>query len=124
MRVLMVEDCKILRRLMLRNLKLIGITDVVEAEDGEDGWKKFNEMKFDLVLTDWNMPGSCGIKLLESIRDSGSKVPVVMVTAEDNKKKLRTAAHAGISEYLCKPFTQEEFWQKIDKFSVAEGHFV
>jgi two-component system chemotaxis response regulator CheY len=112
----MVEDCKILRRLMLRNLSLIGVTEVTEAEDGKDGWEKFSQSQFDLVLTDWNMPGTCGMSLLESIRKSGSMVPVVMITTEDHKKKVRAAAKAGISDYLCKPFSQEEFWQKVDQF--------
>ena len=120
----MVEDCKILRRLMLRNLALIGVTEVTEAENGQDGWKKFTEDNFDLVLTDWNMPGTCGMSLLESIRNSGSKTPVVMITTEDNKKKVREAAKAGISEYLCKPFSQEAFWETVDKFLATDGHFV
>lgn len=121
MKVLLVEDCSILTRFMTRNLKLIGITEVTQASDGNAGWRAFSSGEFDLVLTDWNMPGLSGLELLQAIRQAGHETPVIMVTSEDKRGQVREAAKLGVSDYLCKPFTQQEFWDKIDRFILTEA---
>ena len=78
-KVLVADDSGVMRKIVIRALGGVGITDVVEAADGEEALKKFGEVHCDLVLTDWNMPGKTGLELTQAIRDTGSTVPIMMI---------------------------------------------
>lgn len=56
-----------------------------------------------------------GLELLKEIRGTGSQIPVIMVTTEGEKAKVIEAIQAGVTDYLCKPFEQEELRDKLDK---------
>ena len=55
-KVLVVDDSGVMRKIIVRSLNVVGVTDIVEAEDGEQAFAAFQAEPFDLVLTDWNMP--------------------------------------------------------------------
>ena len=59
-----------MRKIIIRSLNAVGITDIVEAADGVDGFAAFQNNSFDLVMTDWNMPNKSGIELARDIRAS------------------------------------------------------
>ena len=105
-----------MRKIIIRSLNACGVADTVEAADGCLGWETFQADSFDLVLTDWNMPEKSGLELLKEIRASGSSVPVIMVTTEGEKTRVIEAIQAGVTDYLCKPFEQEELRDKLDKY--------
>jgi two-component system chemotaxis response regulator CheY len=113
---LVVDDSGVMRKIIIRALNSCGVTDTVEAADGKLGLAAIQEHAFDLVLTDWNMPEMSGIELLKAIRASGSTVPVIMITTEGEKGKVIEAIQAGVTDYLCKPFQQEELQAKLDKY--------
>jgi len=71
----------------------------------------------DLVVTDWNMPNMTGIELLRAIRAEPALkgLPVLMVTAENNRDQIIVAAQAGVNGYIVKPFTAITLQEKIDK---------
>ncbi|MCA9258989.1 MAG: response regulator [Planctomycetales bacterium] len=116
MNVLVADDSGVIRKIIVRALNSLGVKDVVEAVDGDDAVAKFAGAKFDLVLTDWNMPGKSGLEVLQTIRGSGSQVPVIMVTTEAEKTRVLEAIQAGVSDYLTKPFEAADLQAKIDKF--------
>lgn len=116
MKVLVADDSGVMRKIIVRSLNAVGVTDVVEAADGAEGWTQFQANPVDLVLTDWNMPNVSGLEFLKQIRASGSEVPVVMVTTEAEKSKVIEAIQAGVTDYLCKPFEAEELRDKLDKY--------
>jgi len=66
------------------------------------------------VLTDWNMPGKTGLEVIEAIRGTGSKVPILMITTEGEKRRVLDAIRAGVTDYLMKPFDQDVLREKID----------
>jgi two-component system chemotaxis response regulator CheY len=76
----------------------------------------FAEAKYDLVLTDWNMPGKNGLEVIQEIRKSNKDVPIIMVTTEAEKTRVMEAIQAGVSDYLVKPFTAETLRAKLEKF--------
>lgn len=119
MRVLVADDSGVMRKIIIRSLNAVGVTQSVEAADGREAWDIFQAHEFDFVLTDWNMPEMSGLELLKEIRDSGSEVPVIMVTTEAEKSKVIEAIQSGVTDYLCKPFEQEELRSKIDKYVLA-----
>ena len=117
MKVLLVDDSSTMRKIILRSLNAVGITDVAEAGDGEEAFTMFGPGGFNLVLTDWNMPKKNGLELVKSIRESGSKVPIVMITTEAEKQQVLTAVQAGVNDYLLKPFTAEVLREKLERFA-------
>lgn len=116
MNVLVADDSGVIRKIIVRALNSLGVKDVVEAADGEEAIAKFGGASFDLVLTDWNMPGKSGLDVLKAIRATGSKVPVIMVTTEAEKSRVMEAIQAGVNDYLTKPFEAADLQAKIDKF--------
>jgi two-component system, chemotaxis family, chemotaxis protein CheY len=115
-KVLVVDDSGTMRKIILRSLNALGVTDVVEAGDGSDGLELFKQQQFDIVLTDWNMPRMTGLELLKAIRATGSTLPVILITTEAEKGRVLEAVQAGVSDYLVKPFETEGLRQKLQKF--------
>jgi two-component system chemotaxis response regulator CheY len=109
MHVLVADDSGVIRKIIVRALNSLGVKDVVEAADGDEAIAKFGSASFDLVLTDWNMPGKSGLDVLKAI-------PVIMVTTEAEKSRVMEAIQAGVSDYLTKPFEAADLQAKIDKF--------
>jgi two-component system chemotaxis response regulator CheY len=115
-KVLVVDDSGTMRKIILRSLNALGVTDVMEAGDGNDGLELFKQHQFDIVLTDWNMPRMTGLELLKAIRATESTVPVILITTEAEKGRVLEAVQAGVSDYLVKPFETEGLRKKLQKF--------
>jgi two-component system, chemotaxis family, chemotaxis protein CheY len=118
MRVLLADDSGTMRTIIRRSLEALGVTGAVEAADGIQALDLFKEGGFDLVLTDWNMPGKTGIELARDVRALNKKVPIVMITTEAEKSRVLEAIQAGVSDYLVKPFTTDVLKQKLERFAV------
>jgi len=116
MKVLVADDSGVMRKIIIRGLASLGVTEVVEAGDGSEAIKHFQEQAFDMVLTDWNMPVKTGIEVLKEIRASGSTIPVVLITTETEKRRVMDAIQAGVSEYVIKPFDAASLQAKLGKF--------
>ncbi len=67
MKVLVADDSGVMRKIIIRSLNAVGISDVVEAADGAEGWEQLQANSVDLVLTDWNMPNVSGLDFLRKI---------------------------------------------------------
>ena len=106
LRVLLVDDSMASRRHILRLLAELGITRVVEAENGKAAVALLQETMVDLVITDYNMPEMDGRELIEYIRTQSwqNTVPVLMVTSEQNMGRLAAVERAGVSAICDKPF--------------------
>ena len=115
-KVLVVDDSGTLRKIIIRALNSAGMSDTVEAGDGVEALGAFQKSPFSLVLTDWNMPNKSGLELTKDIRSLGSKVPIFMITTESEKTRVVEAIQAGITDYLVKPFTQEQLQEKLTKY--------
>ena len=115
MKVLVADDSSTMRKIILRSLQAVGVTDVVEAADGTEAVALFKPGTFDMVLTDWNMPGMTGLEVLQAIRAQDTKIPVIMVTTEAEKSRVLQAIQAGVTDYLVKPFTADTLREKLEK---------
>lgn len=104
-RALVVDDSQAMRRSIMFALQRLGGVVCVEAVDGADGLKKFTQSKFDLVLTDINMPLMDGLKLISHIRQATEQreVPIVVITTEGAAADRERAMTLGASAYLVKP---------------------
>lgn len=115
-KVLVADDSGVMRKIIIRALNSVGVSDVVEAADGAQALDAFGKNKFDVVLTDWNMPNKSGLELLKDIRAQGSAVPVILITTEAEKSRVLEAIQAGATDYLAKPFEQDVLRAKLDKY--------
>ena len=117
MKFLVVDDSATMRRIVHSLLKDLGFNNVEEAEDGVMALQKLRSSRFDFVISDWNMPNMDGLTLLQNIRadEALKKIPVLMVTAEAEKKNVITAAQSGASGYVVKPITGATLEEKLNK---------
>ena len=116
MKVLVVDDSGVMRKIIARGLASLWIDEIVEAADGVDAIEVFGDGSgIDLVLTDWNMPRMNGLELVQAIRGAGHKVPIIMVTTETEKEQVVRAIQAGVNDYLVKPFDQEMLTLKLER---------
>ena len=104
-RVLVVEDSPTMRQLIVFALKRIRNLHIEEAGDGVGGLKKLSAEKFDLVVTDINMPIMDGLKLVSLIRTDPQykDIPVVVITTEGATEDRDRALALGANEYITKP---------------------
>jgi two-component system, chemotaxis family, chemotaxis protein CheY len=116
LRVLVVDDSTVMRRIIIRSLNAVGVTDIEEAADGERAIQAFGESNFNLVLTDWNMPKTSGLDVVKAIRATGSEIPIIMVTTEAERNRVQDAIAAGVTDYLAKPFEADKLRQKLARY--------
>ena len=99
MKILVVDDFSTMRRIVRNLLVELGFTNTLiqEADDGNNALIMLKSQPFDMVVTDWNMPNMTGIDLLRAIRAEASLkgLPVLMVTAENNRDQIIAAAGAS-----------------------------
>jgi two-component system chemotaxis response regulator CheY len=123
MKFLIVDDFSTMRRIVRNLLKEIGYQHADEAEDGQVALSKLKNGAFNFVVSDLNMPNMNGFELLRQIRaDAQLKgLPVLLVTAEAKKEDIVTAAQAGASGYIVKPFTKATLEEKLNKIIQKMG---
>jgi two-component system chemotaxis response regulator CheY len=110
LRALVIDDSQTMRRSLTHALGNIGGMTCIEAADGVDGIRKFEQDRFDVIVTDINMPVMDGLKLVSHIRKGvGNKdVPIVIVTARSSEADRKRAMALGASAYLVKPVNEGE----------------
>jgi two-component system chemotaxis response regulator CheY len=115
-RVLTVDDSGSVRQMVSFTLKKAGY-DVVEAVDGGDGIAKASSDKFDLIITDLNMPNVDGIQLITAVRKlpGYSFVPILMLSTESQAEKKDAGRKAGATGWIVKPFNAEQLVAVVQK---------
>lgn len=114
--VLIIDDAALIRDLVKKSVRTqFPNWSVFEAVNGRKGQSLLKQQTMDLVLCDWEMPEMGGTELLEWVRaqDHYKNLPFVMVTSRGDRDHVVQAVQAGVSEYLMKPFTNEQLLTKI-----------
>ena len=115
--ILIIEDDKFLREMIAKRLREEGY-DVSMAVDGEEGIKKIQGEKPDLILLDLILPGIDGFEVLERMRKDSelAKIPVVILSNLGQKEEVERGLNLGAVDYLIKAhFTPREIIDKIKK---------
>jgi YesN/AraC family two-component response regulator len=102
LRILYVEDEENIRNTFYSILASI-FTNVQMAVNGKDGFEKYNNNQFDLIISDINMPNMDGIEMAKKIREKDYLVSIIFISAFDDKNYLLSALQLDISGYLIKP---------------------
>jgi len=114
MRTLIAEDHRETRTSLSLLLRSEGF-DVVEAASGLDAWHEFEHSRFELVLSDWLMPGLDGPELCQRIRATERPYYpyVILLTALKGKDRFLQAMNAGVDDFISKPFDADELRAKL-----------
>lgn len=110
--ILVVEDEAKLAQFIELELKYEGYS-VTVAADGLSGLSAARESNFDLLILDWMMPGISGLEICRRLRDTGNKVPILMLTAKDEVSDRVAGLDAGADDYMVKPFSVEELLARV-----------
>lgn len=121
--ILVVDDIENMRKLIASMLFKLKFTKIMMAENGRDAWTKIQNHHFDLVISDWNMPGMSGLDLLKAIRSDSNfaNLPVLMVTAEAVKGNIVEAVKHKVNGYIVKPFSPATLEAKINDILAKTG---
>ena len=114
MKILVVDDEEGARELFSTILNEEGY-EVTLAKDGQEAFALFQETPFDLVITDIKMPVMDGLQLLQEIRNTGSKIEVILVTAYGEVETYLKAMSLGAAEYINKPIRIKELKRIVHK---------
>jgi two-component system chemotaxis response regulator CheY len=115
MKFLVIDDSKTQRKLMVKALELMGIKEIIEAENGLEGYKLIKESKIDFVLLDCDMPVLNGLEFLKLVRanESIKNTPIIMVSSKGSPDDVIKAIRSKANNYIVKPFTPKILEQKI-----------
>ena len=113
LKILFVEDDKDLNSLTTSYLKSADFY-VVSVFNGLDALSKFEEEKFDLIISDIMMPLCDGFELAKTIRNTNKEIPIIFMSARDDKPSKQLGYKIGIDDYITKPFDLDELILKIN----------
>jgi two-component system, chemotaxis family, chemotaxis protein CheY len=115
MYVLVADDSRVMRQIVIRTLRQAGYEwNIIEANDGQEVYDMALSEKPDLILSDWNMPNATGIEALQALRQAGCDIPFGFVTSEGSSEMREQADAAGALFLVAKPFTAEAFREVLD----------
>ena len=115
-KVLIVDDSRVIRKMMQRILSSCGYT-ILEANNGAEAIEKVKESNIDLMLLDMQMPDMSGLDALKQIKrdEKNFHLPVFMISSTLDMEVMRDAYKAGILDYFKKPFSPEELKLKVEQ---------
>ena len=107
---LVVEDSPPMRKMIVFALSRVRELKVVEADDGVDALRRIAGMRFDIIITDINMPILDGLKLVKRLRadDAYKEVPIVIITTEGAEEDRQRALALGANAYITKPIQAQQ----------------
>ncbi|MCS5490842.1 MULTISPECIES: response regulator transcription factor [Algoriphagus] len=112
-RLLVVEDDPNLGDILKEYLEMKGYEPTL-CRDGEEGWSKFKKDKYDLCLLDIMMPKKDGFTLAKEIKKVQEDLPILFLTAKNQKEDVIEGLKIGADDYLTKPFSMEELLLRVN----------
>jgi two-component system chemotaxis response regulator CheY len=114
---LVVEDSPTMRQLITFALKRIPGSKVIEANDGIDALKKLSTQRFDVILTDINMPIMDGLKLVSMVRNDPvhKAIPIVIITTEGADEDRKRGLALGANAYIAKPIQTADLLSVVNQ---------
>ena len=111
--ILTIEDDAAIRQGIVDSLSYFGHS-VIEAGDGDAGWKLAAEREYDLLLLDLALPGKPGLQILGELRELRPTQPVIILTAKGDEQDRVAGLKAGADDYVVKPFGVNELMARVD----------
>ncbi len=106
-KLLFIEDDDVQRKELSLFLKR-RVDKVYVAENGEEGLEKYKAMKPDIIITDLRMPKMDGLEFVKRIRETNRLIPIIIITAMNDKETILKSVEIGITNYIVKPVNTTE----------------
>lgn len=120
MNVLVIEDnesvCSMIEMFFSKE-KING----VYVNDGIEGYNRYKEGKWDLLIIDWMLPGMDGVTICRKIRSEGDTIPIIMLTAKDSESDQVLGLEMGADDYVTKPFSPLALMARIKAITRRVG---
>jgi two-component system chemotaxis response regulator CheY len=115
-RILSVDDSASVRQMVSFTLRKAGY-EVGEARDGHDALAQAGQSKFDMIITDLNMPNLDGIQMIAAVRalQGYAFTPILMLTTESQPEKKDAGRKAGATGWVVKPFNGDQLLAVVQK---------
>ncbi len=117
LRILIVEDNVHFSTFLRSILRALGVEDIEEARDGLEALEVLKSYCADLVIADWKMDGIDGVECVRLIRADDESpnrfLPIIMVTGYTEKKLIKSALDAGVSDFPAKPISARSLLSRI-----------
>lgn len=96
------------------------------VKNGREALDTIKVTSYQLIISDWNMPVMTGIELLTALRNKKAtmKIPFIMLTARGDKESVVSAVKNGVTEYVSKPFENQQIIEKVGKFLGHSDHIL
>ena len=123
MNILIVDDSKIVRRVLTNTVKRFFTApswpngcNILEAEDGLIAMKQMESEPVDIMLLDWNMPNMTGEEVVDALRANKEwmKTRIIMATTEGSKANVLKMIKKGANGYMVKPFQEDAIFKTLD----------
>jgi two-component system, chemotaxis family, chemotaxis protein CheY len=123
LKALIVDDAKMIRALLCLTLKKLGITQIVEAENGEVALELCRKEMPNFIILDWNMPVMNGLAFLKALHQEPNwqDSTVILCTTENDADHIQSALSAGASEYIMKPFDVDIIRTKLVQVGLLDA---
>jgi len=117
-RVLVVEDSSTMRSFVAAALEAEGECEITSAPSGFEALKVLPRQRFDLIITDINMPDINGLELIRFLKESPQyrDTPLIIISTEGRDRDRQKGLQLGANEYLIKPFPPEELVRLVKKY--------
>lgn len=121
--IVLLDDEELTQELIKHMLNDISCGEVSQFSSSQRALKALQQKPgfYDLVISDWEMPGMNGIEFLRAFRQFDKNTPVLMVTGNTTRELVLEAMDAGVSDFLGKPFTTKDLLAKVCKLVHAKS---
>ncbi|MCK5237354.1 MAG: response regulator [Deltaproteobacteria bacterium] len=117
-KLLIVEDSKTIRSLIISTLDGAGDFEFTESVSGFEALKVLPREKFDLIITDINMPDINGLELVSFIKKSElyKNIPLFIISTERSEQDVQKGLNLGANEYIVKPFDPDKLIERVQHY--------
>ena len=121
--ILLIDDEELTLELIKHMLDEIDVGEVFTSRNGRRALSILQKTPghYDLIISDWEMPGMNGLDFLTAFRQFDKQTPVLMVTGNTRRDLVMEAIKAGVNDFLGKPFTARDLLAKVKKLTVSVG---
>jgi CheY-like chemotaxis protein len=122
--ILVAEDERDIRELIVITLRTNGLTNIIQASNGQDAVTQAKNHKPVLILMDVRMPQMTGYEACEILKDDPdtSNIPVVFLSAKGQDMEIKRGIELGAEEYILKPFAPDELYQRVVSILNRSGY--
>jgi len=122
--ILVAEDERDIRELIVISLQTNGLTNLLEAHNGEEAVAQAKKHKPALILMDVRMPKMTGYEACKALKDNAGtrSIPVVFLSAKGQETEVKLGMELGAVEYILKPFAPDELYQRVQDILKQAGY--